>query len=658
MSISFCKRLSILLLLPSLLFVGCGKSAPDKKQTSKADVETSQTKPVAVAAVGDLEGVYVFNRWNNTSIAWFHVVPDGKGGWQTAELSDTHITTGEIRTHKNLFLWGVRAAAGNNTKDKSPMSILGWQPSAAYPGTWDMLGFSDEETNTDWPKDLSIYEKNTLELPTTLLQFKDNRLVQFLLNANPKPGSEIEATIAENLVTTARAMVAEHEDEPQYRVLLLHALTQGKRWPELRAELDAQKTLYENNRSLTHAYRVAQLRWESAQPTEAGRNAAIFLAGVLKKDFAGQMAAMPEFQKYDQYRSVAANAAPVMEEFLKIQVLAKTTGMTSILLLVSGDQKAALEVAAGNYALGQCMSQGIGGNIESLIGIALRAIAAHSLKIIALNAGESVEDMDAIREKVEALNKREFPYSSKSGSYYEPQGVYPELAGKSRFFNSEIDKELEVRHLVANAQFQLVRMGAVMRRTQLANGGALPDTTDALKPLFPGGLPNDPFTSNSLLLRPIDDGMVCYSVGPDKADGKALAEYDSTNGSTSAGDVIARIPRVREFPFPSKGIKASTRAEFLQQMPNGLPRDFFADKRARQLTITDTTPVFVYSFGPDCDESARTRNDANPENHGTATMQPNWFSSDTRPPDVVYDPTNGVTSKGDLFIAIPPSIKK
>ena len=69
--------------------------------------------------------------------------------------------------------------------------------------------------------------------------------------------------------------------------------------------------------------------------------------------------------------------------------------------------------------------------------------------------------------------------------------------------------------------------------------------------------------------------------------------------------------------------------------PNGLPVDPFADSRGRPLGVSNTTPVYIYSYGPDTDESQARQ------------------AGDRYIPEVLYDPTNGTISHGDLFIAIP-----
>ena len=641
----------------TLCLTGCGKDPANQQKETKSDTGKITTQTLAATSGNaDVEGIYLANSFQEQMV-WYHVTPDGKGGWEIAESWDN--SSAELRTSKDLFLVGERTQPSGAANQPSQLEILPLRRSPNNPRCLDELSRAEKGAETitpvsDWPQDFSSFEKRTVELPAAVVQFTDNRALAFLLDANPK--DDLEPAIAQRLFATAQAMVADHTDEPHYRFFLLRALKLGKKWPELRAELESQKALYEGNRSLTHAYRMAQVWLASA---ETGNPGTKLVGEILTKDFAGQIAAIPEIQKLEQFRPVGFHGTGIgNSSFLNIQVLAKTMRVAVVLKLLAGDQHTALEVAAGSYALGQGMSQGSDTVIGCLIGTAVRAISAGSLQMLTLNVGENAEEVDAIRQKLEPLNTREVSYASRSFFYYEPVGPY--LDAMEQIKDSSIhttDQESSNRHTVANAQFQLARMGAAMRRVQLGNGGALPNNLDPLKPLFPNGLPGDPFTSSSLQLRPADDGMVCYSVGPDKVDGQAMVQYDVTNGSMSSGDIFMRVPRQREFPFPSKGVKASSRAEFLQQMPNGLPPDPFADTRNRQLTITETAPVFVYSFGPDCDERARSYVVGQTGVQGTAVMEPNMFSVDTQAPNVAYDPTNGTRSKGDIFLTISPSVK-
>ncbi|MCX6998954.1 MAG: hypothetical protein NT106_01440, partial [Candidatus Sumerlaeota bacterium] len=110
-----------------------------------------------------------------------------------------------------------------------------------------------------------------------------------------------------------------------------------------------------------------------------------------------------------------------------------------------------------------------------------------------------------------------------------------------------------------------------------------------------------------------------------------------TNGTISPGDVFIEIPRKPRYPFPPKGQLATTKEGLLKQFPNDLPPDNFHDVKGAPLSITDTVPAKIISFGPDTD-SARVRSDGT----GLLPLQP------------AYDPTNGTVSPGDLILNTAP----
>ncbi len=80
---------------------------------------------------------------------------------------------------------------------------------------------------------------------------------------------------------------------------------------------------------------------------------------------------------------------------------------------------------------------------------------------------------------------------------------------------------------------------------------------------------------------------------------KAAIAYDPSNGSVSSGDMFIKVSRERRYPFPREGVSADSAEELLKQFPEGLPPDPFAVPRGKTLGISNTTPVYIYSEGPD-----------------------------------------------------------
>jgi hypothetical protein len=202
---------------------------------------------------------------------------------------------------------------------------------------------------------------------------------------------------------------------------------------------------------------------------------------------------------------------------------------------------------------------------------------------------------------------------------------------------------------------------------------------------LPAGIPADPFAAaDPIRFREEGGDLLVWSVGPDKKDDRGAVTYDPTNGSTSAGDVLLRIPAQRRYPFPEGGVKAANAAELLRQFPNGMPQDLFSVDRNRPLSILDATttqPLTIFSWGPDYDQNTarlpaqdKGRSRGRPAAERQLIFQRPASGTGAPPeasgfdPDLTdtryagkpfrwdleprYDPTNGTASAGDLFVEI------
>jgi hypothetical protein len=164
-------------------------------------------------------------------------------------------------------------------------------------------------------------------------------------------------------------------------------------------------------------------------------------------------------------------------------------------------------------------------------------------------------------------------------------------------------------------------------------------------------------------------------------DDGGLVDYDPTNGTRSAGDLVIRIPTEREYPFPREGVRAKDASDVLAQFPKGLPLDVFSGKGSNvALSIVESStgsPVRIFSFGPTGDEESWKDNlrtyrppgmmpfDWRPEINSNL---PRWQGApiqkvyDWRAPDSPtdewtlgprYEPTNGTKSEGQVSIDLP-----
>lgn len=291
--------------------------------------------------------------------------------------------------------------------------------------------------------------------------------------------------------------------------------------------------------------------------------------------------------------------------FLDIQVHTKVTRLIAILYLLQGKQEEALDLISAIYRLGQTMNAD-GILISRLIGIAVRSIATDALRIYTLNACETPEDFEKAWTVLEKLNTT--PYLEMGENLL--VGEFPLLIGFMDYVDGMIGNpnltEALIRHQIADTQFQLVRT-ATAAKYRFITTGQFPQTNEEFGPLLREGPPCDEYNTQKPVsfIKPPDRDFTVYSYGPDKTDDSALITYDATNGTISRGDLCIIIPREREFPFPKEAVHAATAYELLEQFPNGLPADSFADTRGRPLSIVESTvehPVVIFSFGPNTDE--------------------------------------------------------
>jgi len=384
---------------------------------------------------------------------------------------------------------------------------------------------------------------------------------------------------------------------------------------------------------------------------------------------------------------------------LEIQTLAKVARVLPTFDLLQGKREESLSLLAGTYRLGQSLNAGPH-LITRLIGMAIRGIAIGGLQVFILNACETPEDFESCWKMLEKLDQTP---GQETGNYVllgecpsfadptEPVGIMPNLL------------EARTRQSVADARFHLVRT-ALAARYHLVKTGDFPKSEEDFASLLPSGLPRDAFSPGGLKFTSgTPDLYSVYSVGPDRLDDGAAIEYDATNGTTSRGDISVRIPRKREFPFPPGGVRAKNAYELLTQFPNGLPMDPFAKGQHGKLPLSiiesaTGTPVFIFSCGPDqyvpdkssdlvstppiapdallsryeqrvflpaspapaSDTSASLPPGRTPPGPGPypESMLQQWrnqsrFQDGNYLLGPRYDPTNGTTSNGDLFIEIP-----
>ncbi|MBN1900656.1 hypothetical protein JW926_04935 [Candidatus Sumerlaeota bacterium] len=374
-------------------------------------------------------------------------------------------------------------------------------------------------------------------------------------------------------------------------------------------------------------------------------------------------------------------AIPPVPNFLDFQVTSKVLLVQAIQDLFLGKREENLRALAGLYLLSQSLRMDNTYMIIGMIGIAMQSFSIHGLTINALNACETKEDLEEFCQLLETLNRVDkAPMEIDAPYCSSPVPILSHTKVSGEETPNYLDPQ--TRSQVIDARFQLLRMAVAAKYNQFTTGD-FPKLEKDFATLLSEGIPEDAFSEGKSLryAQPSEDEFFVYSIGPDKTDDKAAFSYDPTNGTITPGDVYIRVPREREFPFPREGVKAKNAYQLLEQFPNGLPADPFADTRLRPFSIiesTETQPVVIFSFGPNTDEAEFTTHTIFSSKEIEGQFEPvptpapspgasygrslQWVmrrSEEIPPPagcwrlEPMYDPTNGATSDGDLFIEIP-----
>ncbi len=505
-------------------------------------------------------------------------------------------------------------------------------PSSTTPGDWDLVRqYHWSGASKDIPAEDEI---SPLEnpIPSYLHRVDDRRVVEYfnlvadyaeVYGPGPDFGPKPDV---DRLLELASGLLESHPDDLHVRTLYLDALVIQGNHETLESRLTDWKEAYAttDDRLLSKVFRQADNSLHALQLSAAGRNAHDFILKVLgpDTDLATRLELFPDIFDYEEYaRPQSSLVLTRIANFLELQIAIKVFRVEAVFLMLQGKREEALKLLAASYHFGQLLNQS-NTFIGRLIGGALRLIACKGLEIYALNCCETSDEFQHLWETLEEL---------------EPKREVRDIAELLPFPSGEAIKAIkdsEIRLRRTDASFQLLRM-ATAAKYRFVTQQAFPRSPDEFAPLLPDGPPQDPFTTGPLRFFSDPNLFTCYSIGSDEQDNGATVSYDPTNGIASRGDIIVEIPHEREYPFPRDGVSAASADELRRQFPNGLPVDPFADTRGKPLGITNTTPVYVYSYGPDTDEWEATQ------------------AGDRYVPEVHYDPTNGTISPGDLFIAIP-----
>ena len=539
------------------------------------------------------------------------------------------------------FKSGILKVTSVSGADPSSQSQQIWtlEPSKAIPGDWDLIEQEFISGITEF--DFLLDGKREVKVPSYFHKVNDQWVKHY---HNIAAAGEGEFTKA------AEQLIQNHPDDLWIRLLLFDSLMRNKQHKMLEDQLAIWDEAYENcgKPHLLIWYRWAKRMVYAHQLSAEGKNAHDIIEQLLSSNYEQQMAQLPQLLNYREcLPALSCLLYDNSANFLGIQILAKTTRPAAINLLLQGKRAEALKLCAASFQLGQLMSQG--GAINAYLGPMMGRPGQGALELHVLNACTTAKELEQCWEIINELNKLNI----------EPD--FEQLKQEEAQVNALISMErTKIYYLVGQAKMQLLRMAVAARHFQLTHG-YLPFAEQDFVKFYPDGLPQDPFSSGTMKLMRKDDALFLYSVGLNGIDDQASMPDDSWeainpmySGEEKPIDIVIKVTKERQYPFPKEPLKADSVEDVFKLFPNGLPPDLFASVRGTPMGVADTSPVKVYSFGPDRDQNqAFSKGSISDYTAQEASEAAKYYH-----PEVHYDPTNGVTSEGDIFFAIPPKIKK
>lgn len=481
-------------------------------------------------------------------------------------------------------------------------------------------------------------------IPAYLHRFDDPRIATYFdvqrVEKNPAGALAI-----------ATGLIEDYPDDLHVRCLYLEASLKARQMEEFGARLDQWEADLEaspDSKQRTAA-RFARYIIESAAMAESGSSAYEFYHTHMGWNAAmdappGEtttveewVADFPSITQFDHLRvpfeELNTRHGP-QHTFLGAQVLAKVMRVEVNFLLLQGKRDQALDILHASAHHGW-LTRTVGMEVSNLIGIALQNIALLGLENYVLNGCETEAEFESvarvlsdIRPQLESMDFRD-PFNQEPPD--DPTGVE---SLKERLL------DMHIREATHRTRLELLRL-AVAARWHLAARGRFPETEAELTEFLNDAMPADPNGDGSIKFKTGADEFVIYGIGPDLIDDGGRDDQVPYYGNLINGDIVVRVPRERKYPFPSSPLVANSKADVLAVFPNGLPADTFAFTRNLPLQITDSVPVYIYSYGPDVDENQ-------------TTITPGPLGPGLHP-EPQYDPRAGETSDGDLWYRVPTS---
>lgn len=296
--------------------------------------------------------------------------------------------------------------------------------------------------------------------------------------------------------------------------------------------------------------------------------------------------------------------------------------------------------------------------IGRLIGIANSAISTQLNQNVYLNSYTNPHEIESVfPELSKSYEEYKHAIQNQNILFHPASGLHVSYFSYNNEASDRRIIETEARGNTSLAKFANLHTATSLRHAYLKNN-AWPEQESAGE-LLPA-IDLDPFAGpdERLKILPQGNDRIVYSIGPDKTDQQGRVEYDATNGTISHGDITLLVRQKPLYPFSSKPKQYNTREELLNDYPNGLPTDPFADTRNQSLIVSDTTPPVVWSIGPDANQGSLVINpdiiNQTPLPGYAAARLPNgdWRHFQNTPDEPQYDPSNGTISNGNLYLLL------
>ncbi|MBN1902594.1 hypothetical protein JW926_14815 [Candidatus Sumerlaeota bacterium] len=514
----------------------------------------------------------------------------------------------------------------SNMGNYNSFTAVKMRESRDIPGDWDLTGATKSGCSANEDTAMENIVEMSRPFASFLHRADDPNLKSYFENMETSSNKQSICDMEK-----AAEILRQNPEDPYYRIFYLDCLMRKEKWLELEKKLSEWRKSFDvcPNQSITYFSKALARAVEGHKLSKEGQNASDYFMKLSSMNPGDSYVSLLE--KASLCRgNIPREKPPSMmmgpiPDFLGGQVCAKVLRMESIFAMLKGDNQRALHLLTLTYRMGQ-IYRGKTNMISNLVGIAVWAITESGMEMYILNACRTPDDLREFFMNLRELRKKD--QSLHYDDYMELEN--PIAAVFAPVSLEKHGEEVRTRWNVGEARANLL-LSAAAARYGLLTIDKFPVSSADFSPLLTTGLPKDPFIKESVRFIEKMDSFVLYSMGPDQKDDSAAFPYDPTNGAISSGDIFIEIPRMPKYPFPKKDGLATTKEGLSRQFPNGLPPDVFHDNRNASLTIIDSVPAKIVSFGPDTDSNRAAQ-------------------GSLLPLDSPYDPTNGVVSNGDLIL--------